>query len=404
MIVRFLYIPQVLNNERRAKFEARCAKMDEMAKEKARRKQEELDKASAEMERLKKVISDQFAEASQRNAEREEAASIQERVFMEIAGEEQQKLAKVRGEIAAEKAKEVYKTSAQGIRKVENHRRMKVRKEESRRAREDAALHRRSYKRRTAVEAQRKRKETNAAGIPVNECLHSDKHIMECQCCQPPESWGVTKSIPMAWSIAGMARKDRPFRVIPLQEQNLNQVNVDCTCTGLGTCMQKIEDESRHQQKSNRTRELMQKDKLKAKQQAVRKQKKKPGLKASKATNEEKPAATSSQHSGTSGRKTRISRRPTPKDNTRKMMRRDKLKAKQKLAGANMRATFVHSLNESAVRNDATKAKGPGGSEALQVEEDVLDAVVRELLALDDMYDPQLDRLMKERRELMASL
>jgi hypothetical protein len=378
--------------------------MEEMAKEKARRKQEELDKASAEMERLKKVISDQFAEASQRNAEREEAASIQERVFMEIAGEEQQKLAKVRGEIAAEKAKKVYETSAQGIRKVENHRRMKVRKEESRRAREDAALHRRIHKRRTAVEVQRKRKERNASGIPVNICVHSDKHIMECQCCQPPESWGVTKSIPMAWSIAGIARKDRPFRVLPLQEQNPNQVNVDSTCTGLGTCMQKIEGEPRHQQESNRTRELMQRDKLKAKQQASRKQGKKPGLKASTVTSKEKPAATSSQHSGTYGRKTRISRRPTPTNNTRKMMRRDKLKAKQKFAGANIRATSVHPLNESAVRNDATKAKGPGGSEALQVEKDVLDAVIRELLALDDMYDPQLDRLMKERRELMASL
>ena len=64
---------RILNDERRLQYEARCAKMEEAARERARRKQEELEKASEERERIKKVISDQFAEAAQRNLEREEA-------------------------------------------------------------------------------------------------------------------------------------------------------------------------------------------------------------------------------------------------------------------------------------------------------------------------------------------
>ena len=215
---------RILNDERRLQYEARCAKMEEAARERARRKQEELEKASEERERLKKVISDQFAEAAQRNLEREEAAAIQAKVFMEIAAEEQQRLAKVRGEMATEKAKEQYKSSARGIRDEQNQRRVQVRKEAARRAREEAASHRRTQE---ALEKERLAAEmdTSAAPSAFNRCLHSDKHIMECQCCQPPASWGIKKSIPLAWGISDMAIKDSPVKVMPLQEVSLGNTN-----------------------------------------------------------------------------------------------------------------------------------------------------------------------------------
>ena len=88
---------KILNEQRRTQYEARCAKMEEAARERARRKQEELQKASEERERLKKVISDQFAEAARRNLEREEAAK---------AAAEAKKAAEVKKAADAKKAAE----------------------------------------------------------------------------------------------------------------------------------------------------------------------------------------------------------------------------------------------------------------------------------------------------------
>ena len=376
---------RILNDERRLQYEARCAKMEEAARERARRKQEELEKASEERERLKKVISDQFAEAAQRNLEREEAAAIQAKVFMEIAAEEQQRLAKVRGEMATEKAKEQYKSSARGIRDEQNQRRVQVRKEAARRAREEAASHRRTQE---ALEKERLAAEmdTSAAPSAFNRCLHSDKHIMECQCCQPPASWGIKKSIPLAWGISDMAIKDSPVKVMPLQEVSLGNTNnnvkrpLACKTLASGATAKKS-----HQ---GDTRKMMREDKRRAKLQR-KKQK------------------------GNNG-KTRIDSRgvvdnadgdrPTKKQNTtRELMKRDKLRAKRKnRARTSSTQVKIFVDNDSTVAQNTKDFDKSNITANMQTQGDILDEVVRELMALDGMHDPELERLITQRRKLLT--
>ena len=395
---------KILNEERRTQYEARCAKMEEAARERARRKQEELQKASEERERLKKVISDQFAEAARRNLEREEAAAIQAKVFMDIAAEEQQRLAKVRGEIASEKAKDQYKASARGIRDVQNQRRIQVRREEARRTREEAAQHRRIEetlrKERIAAEM-----DTTAAPTAFNRCLHNtDKHIMECQCCQPPASWGVTKSIPLAWEISDMARKGTPLKVMPLQDVSV--VNTNNVRTSMSSSSSAAVHVARKSHQGNSlTRKMIRKDKVRAKQQQQQENvvSKAAACKSMRGSPNDANAAAS---------------------NTRTMMKRDKARAKRRHGGAvknhskaapgdahieifvdknsvaqaergperptKIVARSVRASDESKDQDSSTESK------------DVLDKVINELMALDGMYDPQLERLMIERRDLMS--
>jgi len=381
---------KILNDERRTQYEVRCVKMEEAARERARRKQEELEKASEERERLKKVISDQFAEAARRNLEREEAATIQAKVFMEIAAEEQQRLAKVRGEIATDKTKEQYKSSARGIRNVQDQRRVQVRKEEARRAREEAAQHRRTEE---TLQKERMAAKMDAAAAPTafNRCLHNtDKHIMECQCCQPPASWGVAKSIPLAWEISDMARKGRPLKVMPLQE-----VSVANTTSNVRKSVSTLSEAKKSCQEN--TRKMIREDKLRAKQQQNVKPKS-----VMKAT-----ACKSSQASPNATTR-----------NTRSMIKRDKLRAKRRHGGDvknHSKAPGDAHIDIFVDKNLVVEAEGPerptkvmarasGGesNDAKTENRDVLDEVVTELMALDGVYDPQLERLVMERRELMA--
>ena len=372
---------KILNDERRLQYEARCAKMEEAARERARRKQEELEKASEERERLKKVISDQFAEAAQRNLEREEAAAVQAKVFMEIATEEHQRLVKVRGEMATEKAKEQYKSSARGIRDEQNQRRVQVRKEAARRAREEAASHRRTQE---ALEKERLAAEmdTSAAPTAFNRCLHSDKHIMECQCCQPPASWGIKKNIPLAWGISDMAIKDSPVKVMPLQEVNAgntnNNVKRPLACKSLAS------DAIAKKSHQRDTRKMMREDKRRAKLQ--RKQQIERG----------KPDGD----------------RPTKRQNTTtELMKRDKLRAERKNRVHSSTRVKIFVDNDSAekaerpkkiVAQNAKDSDKSNTTEDMQAQGDILDEVVRELMALDGMHDHELERLMNERRKIMA--
>lgn len=383
---------RILNDERRLQYEARCAKMEEAARERARRKQEELEKASEERERIKKVISDQFAEAAQRNLEREEAAAIQAKVFMEIAAEEQQRLAKVRGEMATERAKEQYKSSARGIRDGQNLRRVQVRKEAARRAREEAASHRRTQetleKEQLAAEM-----DTSAAPTAFNRCLHRDKHIMECQCCQPPASWGIKKNIPLAWGISDMAIKDSPVKVMPLQEVNAgntnNNVKRPLACKSLAS------DATAKKSHQRDTRKMMREDKRRAKLQ--RKQQMGNG----KACIDSRGVVDHADGN-----------RPTKRQNTtRELMKRDKLRAKRKNRAHSVNQVKIFVDNDSAEKAERSKkivaqnAKDSDKSNTtanMETQGDVLDEVVRELMALDGMHDPDLERLMTERRKLMA--
>ena len=398
---------KILNEQRRTQYEARCAKMEEAARERARHKQEELQKASEERERLKKVISDQFAEAARRNLEREEAAAIQVKVFMDIAAEEQQRLAKVRGEIASEKARDQYKASARGIRDVQNQRRMQVRREEARRTREEAAQHRRIEetlrKERIAAEM-----DTSAAPTAFNRCLHNtDKHIMECQCCQPPASWGVTKSIPLAWEISDMARKGTPVKVMPLQDVSV--VNTNNMRTSMSSSSSSASVAKKSHQGNSLTRKMIRKDKVRAKQKQQQQENvnvmsKAAACKSMRGSPNDANAATS---------------------NTRKMMRKDKARAKRRLGGAEKNHNkaapgnahieiFVDNKNSVAQaecgleRPTKIVARSIRGSDESRNHDsstesnDVLDKVINELMALDGMYDPQLERLMIERRDLMS--
>ena len=380
---------RILNDERRIQYEARCAKMEEEARERARRKHEELEKAKEERERIKKVISDQFSEAAQRNLEREEAAAIQAKVFMEIAAEEQQRLAKVRGEIATEKAKDQYKSSARGIRDEQNQRRVQVRKEAARRAREEAALHRRTQE--TLEKEQLAAKlDTSAAPTAFNRCLHSDKHIMECQCCQPPASWGIQKSIPLAWGISDMAIRDSPVKVMPLQEVNVANTNNNARNPSASKLSASAAPKKSHQ---GNTRKMMREDKRRAKLQ--RKQQ----------VGEGKPDNNKSRSSqGLVGHA--FSDRSTEKQNTttRELMKRDKIRAKRKKRCNGTRVKIFVDDDSVVETERPTKimARTPKDFNESSTQGDVLDEVVRELMALDGMHDPELERLMTERRELMG--
>lgn len=394
---------KILNEQRRTQYEARRVKMEEAARERAQRKQEELQKASEERERLKKVISDQFAEAARRNLEREEAAAIQAKVFMDIAVEEQQRLAKVRGEIASEKAKGQYKASARGIRDVQNQRRIQVRREEARRTREEAAQQRRIEetlrKERIAAEM-----DTTAAPTAFNRCLHNtEKHIMECQCCQPPASWGVTKSIPLAWEISDMARKGTPLKVMPLQDVSV--ANTNNVRTSMPSSSAAVAIGKKSHQGNSLTRKMIRKDKVRAKQQQQ-------------------------QENVMSNASACKSMRGLPNDantatsNTRTMMKRDKARAKRRHGGAvknHSKAASGNAHIEIFVdKNSVARAEcGPErptkivarsirasheskNQDSSTESKDVLDNVINELMALDGMYDPQLERLIIERRDLMS--
>ena len=374
---------RILNDERRLQYEARCAKVEEAARERARHKQEELEKASEERERIKRVISDQFSEAAQRNLEREEAAAIQAKVFMEIAAEEQQRLAKVRGEIATEKAKEQYKSSARGIRDEQNQRRTQVRKEAARRAREEAASHRRTQE---TLEKERLAAEMDASAAPTafNRCLHSDKHIMECQCCQPPASWGIQKSIPLAWGISDMAIRDSPVKVLPLQEVSVDNASNNTCNVKRPSASKSLALATAKKSHQGDTRKMMREDKRRAKLQ--RKQQIERG----------KPDGD----------------RPTKRQNTtRELMKRDKVRAERKNRVHSSTQVRIFVDNVSAVEAErskeivaqTTKDSDKSNTTAnMQAQGDVLDEVVRELMALDGMRDPELERLMTERRKLMA--
>jgi hypothetical protein len=412
---------RILNDERRTQYEARCAAMEEAARERARRKQEELEKASQERERIKKVISDQFAEAAQRNLERDEAAATQAKVFMEIAAEEQQRLAKVRGEIATEKTKEQYKSSARGIRDEQNRRRVQIRKEAARRAREEAALHRRTHEKleRESLAAEM---DTAAAPTAFNRCLHSDKHIMECQCCQPPASWGITKSISLAWGISDMALKNRPVKVMPLQEVSVASANNTRSASKLSAAAAAAKKKKSHQG-DTRTRQMMRADKRRAKQKLRKGEPRGTGMVGHYAPGNDAECTKAPRGIAVDRTFTCSGRPATQEQNsattcTRSLMKRDKLRAKRrKNHNRACGGTIINTQLEIFVDNEAehsTKIISPtmipnkqfdtsSDVIASQPEKDILDEVVQELMALDSIHDPELERLMTERRELMAN-
>ena len=249
--------------------------------------------------------------------------------------------------------------------------------------------------------------DTSAAPTAFNRCLHNtDKHIMECQCCQPPASWGVTKSIPLAWEISDMARKGTPVKVMPLQDVSV--VNTNNVRTSMSSSSSAAVAKKSHQGNSL-TRKMIRKDKVRAKQKQQQQENvnvmsKAAACKSMRGSPNDANAATS---------------------NTRKMMRKDKARAKRRLGGAEKNHNkaapgnahieiFVDNKNSVAQaecgleRPTKIVARSIRGSDESRNHDsstesnDVLDKVINELMALDGMYDPQLERLMIERRDLMS--
>ena len=271
----------------------------------------------------------------------------------------------------------------------------------------------------------------DAAGVPVNKCLHSDMHIMECKCCQPPASWGVMKSIPLAWALTGYSRKDRPLRVLPIQEKLRDDNSGGVKYT-----------EGKKPWRKSKTRKLMRRDKLRAKKQANEAKERREGettgerqvtytseVSASNdatGNKQTKPVTSASDKETKPVIKTFTCKPGLKTSDTRRQIRRDKLRAKkrnsEKITGP---SSTVHVLSQPAIRvpivsteegkrqksnpspDRAEKLVGSpiyDAKAALEEEKDILDEVVRELMALDDMYDPQLERLMKERQTIISRL
>jgi len=114
----------------------------------------------------------------------------------------------------------------------------------------------------------------------------------------------------------------------------------------------------------------------------------------------------------------------TATSNTRTMMKRDKARAKRRHGGAvknhSKAAPGNAHIKIFVDKNSVAQAEcGPerptkivarsirASDEAKNQDsstesKDVLDNVINELMALDGMYDPQLERLMIERRDLMS--
>lgn len=100
------------------------------------------------------------------------------------------------------------------------------------------------------------------------------------------------------------------------------------------------------------------------------------------------------------------------KNTTRELMKRDKLLAKRKNRAHSSTQVKIFVDNDSAEKAEratnnivAQNAKDSDKSNTtanMQTQGDVLDEVVRELMAFDGMHDPDLERLMTERRKLMA--
>ena len=96
--------------------------------------------------------------------------------------------------------------------------------------------------------------------------------------------------------------------------------------------------------------------------------------------------------------------RPTKKQNTtRELMKRDKLRAKRKnWARTSSTQVKIFVDNDSTVAQNTKDFDKSNITASMQTQGDVLDEVVRELMALDGMHDPELERLMAERRKLLT--
>ena len=203
-----------------------------------------------------------------------------------------------------------------------------------------------------------------------------------------------------------MARKGTPLKVMPLQDVSV--VNTNNVRTSMPSSSAAVAIAKKAHQGNSLTRKMIRKDKVRAKQQQQQQQ----------------------QENVMSNAAACKSMRGLPNDantatsNTRTMMKRDKARAKRRHGGAvknhskaapgnahikifvdknsvaqaecgperptKIVARSIRASHESKNQDSSTESK------------DVLDNVINELMALDGMYDPQLERLMIERRDLMS--
>lgn len=376
---------RIINNHRLIEHEEQVAKMEKSRREKERRNMEDMKRAESEMEHLRQALAVKLAAVSLRNVQREELAKKRTQVYNEIAQEEQQRLAKIRGIMAKERVKKSYRCSTRGVRNLQNNRRVQVRRLESCRERETA----KSFKL-ISEEGKRSRSmgKENCKGVT---CRKSTMHVMECPCCQPPKSWGLKKMLPVAWEITGIGTKDSGQQ------------------TSIRSHMKHAKYDKHEEQTYNAknqsisTRNMMRKDKENAVRcQApanAKKYKRDPKFGAQHETEQEK-------QEDSQCKQTRRGR----KEETRKMIRRDKLQKRHKkpqlsseLHRSRSRQVAILIENQQEKGNEPTEVNEVCSIANDLVTNDDLENIVKEFIAASGAQDLELKRLIEERKQIMAS-